>query len=115
MKLPAADSGFMKPYTELFPVGSTVRVALRPDLERFLATWKFHNPLLAEQLAFAGSCATITEVGVYHGGAGLYVLDSVPGIWHEQCLTAGSPMTWLHPRSGDVLDELIQNPRRLGI
>jgi hypothetical protein len=30
-----------------------VRVARRPELERFLATWKLHNPLLPEQLTFA--------------------------------------------------------------
>jgi hypothetical protein len=64
-----------------------VRIADRPVLERFLTTWKFDNPLKSEQLAFAGKVAKITNVGFYHGGDPLYVLDEVPGVWHEQCLT----------------------------
>jgi hypothetical protein len=76
----------MKPYQETFPAGSQVRLADRPVLERFLTTWKFHNPLKSEQLAFAGKVAKIVKVGFYHGGDPLYVLDEVPGVWHEQCL-----------------------------
>ena len=77
----------MTPYAERFPVGSTVRIAERHALELFRQTWNLHNPLLPEQLAFGGSRATIGSVGFYHGGDVLYVLDGIPGVWHEQCLT----------------------------
>jgi hypothetical protein len=77
----------MTPYSERFPVGSTVRIAERHALEYFRKTWKLHNPLLPEQLAFGGARATIASVGFYHGGDVRYVLDGVPGVWHEQCLT----------------------------
>jgi len=79
----------MKPYEESFPVGSRVRIADRPVLEDFLKTWKYHNPLESEQLAFAGKVTQVVKVGFYHGGEPLYVLDGVPGVWHEQCLASG--------------------------
>jgi hypothetical protein len=59
----------MEPYKEAFPAGSSVRIVDRPMLEQFLQTWKFHNPLKPDQLAFAG----------------------IPGIWHEQCLGDAGP------------------------
>jgi hypothetical protein len=74
-------------YTEKFPAGSSVLIAKGDALEHFRQTWKLHNPLLPEQLAFAGSRATIASVGFYHGGDVLYVLEGVPGVWHESCLT----------------------------
>jgi hypothetical protein len=27
------------------------------------------------------------SVGFYHGGDVLYVLEGIPGVWHESCLT----------------------------
>jgi hypothetical protein len=74
-------------YPQKFTAGSTARIAELHALERFRQTWKLHNPLLAEQLAFAGSSATISSVGFYHGGDVLYVLEGIPGVWHESCLT----------------------------
>jgi hypothetical protein len=65
-----------------------VRIAERHALEHFRQTWNLHNPLLPEQLAFGGSRATVGSIGFYHGGDVLYVLDGIPGVWHEQCLTA---------------------------
>ena len=76
----------MPPYKELFPVGSTIKIASREQLEEFQRTWKYHHPLLAEQLRYAGRDATVREVGFYHGGDVLYGLDEIPGTWHEQCL-----------------------------
>jgi hypothetical protein len=70
----------MMAYQEKFPVGTTVRIAGRPELERFLREWQFHHKLDAEQLAFAGRTARVTDVGFYHGGDVLYNLDGVPGI-----------------------------------
>jgi hypothetical protein len=75
-------------YQEKFPVGSSVRIADRDALEHFRATWRYHNPLAAEQLSFAGREAAIAAVGFYHGGDVLYTLQGVPGVWHEQCLSA---------------------------
>ena len=76
------------PYTSRFAQGSEVRVRSRPDLERFAREWKYHDPLTSEQLAYAGSTATISEIGFYHGGDPLYKLQGVPGVWHEECLIA---------------------------
>lgn len=76
----------MPRYDPAFPTGSRVRIGSRSELERFQAEWLFHDPLQDEQLDFAGAVASVTEVGFYHGGAPLYRLDGIPGVWHEQCL-----------------------------
>jgi hypothetical protein len=78
----------MPDYRAEFPQGSAVRIADLAALERFRAEWKFHNPLGAEQLPYAGREATVDTVGYYHGGDVLYTLEGVPGIWHEACLLA---------------------------
>ena len=78
----------MPPYNELFPVGSTVKIGSREQLEEFQRTWKYHHPLLAEQLRYAGRDASVRKVGFYHGGDVLYELDEIPGMWHEQCLSS---------------------------
>jgi len=76
----------MTPYRERFPVGARVRVAPQGRLEQFRRTWRFHNPLTSEQLAFADRESTVREVAFYHGGDALYTLEDVPGLWHEQCI-----------------------------
>ena len=78
----------MKPYQEQFPVGMGVRIAGRPDLDRFRREWQFHNKLEPEQLSCAGRTARVRDVGFIHGGDALYHLEGVPGIWHEVCLHA---------------------------
>ena len=70
--------------------GATPRIEERMVLDNFAKTWTLHNPLTAEQLAFAGHEATVKSVGYYHGGDVLYVLHDVPGVWHEQCLKAAT-------------------------
>jgi hypothetical protein len=74
------------PYKESFPAKKWVRIAEREVLDEFLKTWKFHNPLKSEQLAFAGKVAEVEKVGFYHGGDALYMLKGIPGVWHERCL-----------------------------
>jgi len=76
----------MKPYEAAFSVGSKVRIADIERLKHFKKTWKFHNPLSVEQLAFAGKSVAVAKVGFYHGGDPLYVLEKIPGVWHEECL-----------------------------
>ena len=76
----------MKPYSAAFDVGTTVEIADLARLELFLRTWKYHNPLQKEQLAYASQTAKVSKVGYYHGGDPLYVLEGVPGVWHEECL-----------------------------
>ena len=76
----------MKPYQEQFPIGTTVRIAQRAELERFRLEWQFHHNLESEQISYAGHTARVRDVGFYHGGDVLYHLDGVPGIWHEACL-----------------------------
>jgi hypothetical protein len=78
----------VKAYDASFTAGSQVRIVDRRALERFLAEWRYHNRLAPEQLAFAGKVAKVGQVGFYHGGAPLYVLEDVPGVWHEECLEA---------------------------
>ncbi len=74
------------PYNADFPRGTRVRIADRAALESFKVTWRYHHPLQAEQLPFAGTVATVQAVGYYHGGDELYDLAGVPGLWHEACL-----------------------------
>ena len=64
----------MAEYNADFPVGTKVRIRARPALETFMREWKYHHPLQSEQLAFAGSVATVKDVGYYHGGDTLYQL-----------------------------------------
>ena len=73
-------------YNEEYPVGSFVEIVTRSELGEFLRTWKYHNPLSEQQLEFAGKIAKVKKVGFYHGGDELYILDNIPGIWHERCL-----------------------------
>jgi len=76
-----------KPYDPAkYHTGLLVRTAQRPELEAFMASWKLHNPLQTEQLAFSGSTAKVKASFMYHGGYVLYQLEGIPGIWHEQCL-----------------------------
>ena len=79
-------TGITKPYVESFEVGSSVRIAELPVLQQFRESWRYHNPLREEQLAFAGKTARVSKVGFYHGGDPLCVLEDVPGVWHEECL-----------------------------
>ena len=74
------------PYCAEFPVGTWVRIAERPALEAFQASWSFHNPLLAPQLEHAGQLAQVQAVGFQHGADELYTLAGLPGLWHEACL-----------------------------
>ena len=78
----------MPPYAEKFPVGASVRVVDKTALKRFRSNWHLHNPLVPEQIGWAGKHAVVAEVGFYHGGDPLYVLRGVPGVWHEECLVA---------------------------
>jgi len=74
------------PYKEAFPVGSTVRIADRGELQEFQRTWKYHHKLNPDQIEYAGRVAEVERVSFYHGGDVLYELRGVPGIWHQQCL-----------------------------
>jgi hypothetical protein len=75
-----------EPYKEQFPKGSSVRVISRIGLETFAQNWKYHHKLQPEQMEYAEATANVKEVSFYHGGDVLYVLENVPGIWHEFCL-----------------------------
>jgi hypothetical protein len=81
-------SDVLAPYREDFPVSSQVCIASLSQLQRFQATWKYHHPLKAEQLEYAGSLAVVEKFSFYHGGDVLYELRGVPGVWHECCLNA---------------------------
>ena len=74
-----------------YPRGRRVRIATRLQLERFKADWRFHHPLTAEQLDWAGDDVEVIEVAMYHGGDMLYVVRGSrgeSGYWHEACLTS---------------------------
>jgi hypothetical protein len=71
-----------------FAVGSEVRIADRPFLESFLEAGQYHNELEPEQLDYAGHAAKVKEVTFFHGGDEIYALEGIPGVWHEECLSA---------------------------
>ena len=73
-------------YKEAFPAGTYVRIAERPFLEEFAATWKYHHKLQQGQFEYANRVARVAAVGFYHGGDPVYTLDGAPGQWLEQCL-----------------------------
>jgi hypothetical protein len=74
------------PYREEFLAGSRVRIRDRSALDAFRAEWRWHHPIVPEQLSFAGQQATVRSVAFYHGGDEIYELEGIPGVWHEQCL-----------------------------
>jgi hypothetical protein len=74
------------PYKEAFPIGTTIRVADRAFLERFMNEWKHHHKLQSKQLLYADREATVKAVAFYHGGDAVYTLEGVPGQWLEPCL-----------------------------
>jgi hypothetical protein len=80
------------PYKAEFEIGTSVQVADREFLENFLREWKFHNKLQPEQLSYHEQIAIVEKAYVYHGGDELYKLIGIPGIWHEQCLKAYTPV-----------------------
>ena len=69
-----------------YKIGSRVRIASRTELEEFQQTWKYHDKLDSQQLAYADREAPVQQAGIYFGGDVLYVLASIPGVWHERCL-----------------------------
>jgi hypothetical protein len=71
-----------------FEVGTEVRIADRKFLEKFMEAGQYHNELESEQLEHAGRVAKVKEVSFFHGGDEIYTLAGVPGVWHEECLTA---------------------------
>lgn len=77
-------------YKAEFPVGTWVLVADRQTLENFMDEWKWHHPLEASLLQFAGRCAQVESMSFYHGGDELYQLKGLPGIWHESCLKSAA-------------------------
>lgn len=74
------------PYQPDFPVGTYVRIADVELLRAFQCGWRYHNPLTAEQLPYAGRTVMVESVGFYHGGDELYRLVGIPGVWHASCL-----------------------------
>ena len=71
-----------------FEIGAEVRVADRAFLEKILEAGHDHNELEPEQLAFAGAVARVKSVEFFHGGDEIYTLEGIPGVWHEECLSA---------------------------
>ena len=71
-----------------FEVGSEVRVADRAFLESVFEAGQYHNELEPEQLAYAGRVAKVKAVDFFHGGDAIYTLEGIPGVWHEECLSA---------------------------
>ncbi len=71
-----------------FEVGTDVRIADRAFLENFLEEGQYHNELESEQIQFAGRVARVKAVEFFHGGDEIYTLEGIPGVWHEECLSA---------------------------
>lgn len=71
-----------------FEIGSEVRVADAAFLETFLEAGQYHNELEPEQLEYAGRTGRVSAVVFFHGGDEIYTLEGIPGVWHEECLSA---------------------------
>ena len=71
-----------------FEVGSQVRIADRVFLESLLDAGQYHNELEPEQLEYAGQVARVKQATFFHGGDEIYMLEGIPGVWHEECLSA---------------------------
>ena len=71
-----------------FEVGSQVRIADKSFLESFLEAGQYHNELEPEQIEYADRVAKVKEVNFFTGGDEIYTLEDIPGVWHEECLTA---------------------------
>ena len=71
-----------------FEVGSEVKIADRAFLEAFLEAGQYHNELEPEQLPYAGKIAKVKAVDFFTGGDEIYPLLGIPGVWHEECLSA---------------------------
>jgi len=71
-----------------FEVGSQVRIADRAFLESFLEAGQYHNELEPEQIEYADRVAKVKDVNFFTGGDEIYTLEEIPGVWHEECLTA---------------------------
>lgn len=71
-----------------FEVGTEVRIAPRAFLEEFLEAGQYHNELEPGQVAFAGRVARVKAVDFFTGGDEIYTLEGIPGVWHEECLSA---------------------------
>lgn len=71
-----------------FEVGTEVRIASRAFLEEFLEAGQYHNELEPQQVAFAGRVARVKAVDFFTGGDEIYTLEDIPGVWHEECLSA---------------------------
>jgi len=56
--------------------------------QSFLEAGQYHNELEEEQLAYAGRAAKVKDVSFFHAGDEIYTLEGIPGVWHEECLTA---------------------------
>jgi hypothetical protein len=85
-------------YNARFPVGTKVQVKDEGLLRQFQDRSKLRHPISAEQIETAGQVDVVTNVGFYHGADVLYKLETLPGIWHEECLkAAGSVVVPLPP------------------
>lgn len=76
----------MPPYKERFPIGTPIRIVGLDKLQAFKRDWKYHHPLSAAQLPYAGAVDVVRATGFYHGGDVIYQLEKAPGTWHEELL-----------------------------
>ena len=44
--------------------------------------------LFRSQLPYAGKIAKVKAVDFFTGGDEIYTLQGIPGVWHEECLSA---------------------------
>ena len=71
-----------------FEVGTEVRIADRAFLEKFMEAGQYHNELEPEQLDYAGRTAQGERCIVFPRRRRDIYAEGVPGVWHEECLTA---------------------------
>ena len=45
-------------------------------------------PHAGGKLPVAGSVGDVEPATFFHGGDEIYALEGIPGVWHEECLSA---------------------------
>jgi len=70
---------------QLFLIGSTVQIVGQKELKEFLEAQPkgMRHPLKPEQVEYGGMSGKVIEARMYQGGAIAYVLENIPGAWHQ--------------------------------
>jgi hypothetical protein len=77
-----------KPIQAEFPIGTTVQIKERTELEVFMCNLNSSNPLTPHHLCDAGERGVVDSVNYDHDGHPIYTLERIGGTWPEECIVA---------------------------